>query len=108
MRNLRTLVPPETFTALELEAIAGGVTLAAHVRNVLMQHTMGSPAPETSQPPTKEQWDHFVSWMNIHGLTPERIKEATGIRSRRQAIEWAKGKGYQPGAIAKAGNETAY
>lgn len=107
MRSLRTVVPPETFGILEREAQAKDVTLAAWVRDVLIAHTAGIPVSRVD-PPTAEEWAHFTSWMNVHGLTPQRIKEETGLRSRRAAIDWAKDKGYQPGAIAKAGNETAY
>ncbi len=69
MRNLRTVVPPEVFARLEGEAQRAGITLAAHVRNVL------SEASSTPLPPlTKAVWAACKTWY-LDTATPFKMDQ---------------------------------
>lgn len=96
-KRLTISLPVEDWENLEAEAKANGKTIGTWGGLLLRDHVNPSLHLTTpgQRPPTKEAWDHFVTWMNTHGLTPQRIKDETGIKSRSQAIEWAKTRGYK-------------
>lgn len=94
MRNLRTLVPPETFAALEMESLDLGVTLAACVRMALMDHVSerdGTPAPPLPESVSNEEWGAIKAWTVTAGLAvpPEHRS------SRRAVLAWARREGYE-------------
>ena len=107
-KRLTLSLPEEDWDNLEAEALAKGLTIGTYGSMVVRDHVNPSLKLLAPPAPSADEWSHFITWMNLHGLTAQRIKDETGIKSRRMAIEWAKTRGYVPGAIARAGNETAY
>lgn len=60
MTAVRTSVSPDVFAALESEADAAGLTLAAHVRAVL---TRASASPVPTYQPTAAEWREATDWL---------------------------------------------
>lgn len=90
MRNLRTLVPPETFAALEMEALSADVTLAAHVRTVLVRHVSGNGIHVSpTRKMTDNEWTDLVNW---YATRPEEIRPT--FKNKGQALRWAQAHGY--------------
>ena len=95
MRNLRTVVPPDVFAALELAALDHGTTLAAYVRLALTQHVAAFDADTLTHRPlpasvSDDAWHDLKTWAVTSGTTiPAQHRS-----SRLAVLAWARSIGY--------------